>query len=315
MSFEIQTNNLGTTGIEVPNICFGTSALGSIPRVYGFAVEEDAALATLRTIFAGAVHWIDTASIYGNAEFWIGKVLKEIGGLPEGFFLTTKIDPSPENEGDYSGERAYRSIEESIERLGIDHFPLVFFHDPEKTDYAASLSAAGPVAALIDLKEQGVIDHIGVAGGPIPMLQDYVATGLFEVVISHNRYTLLDRSAEPLIGQCAKAGVGYINAAPFGSGMLAKGPSASANYAYKKAAPEVVAAASQIQQACAARSVPLGAAALQFSMRDPRVASTLIGITKSERVQQTLAWASREIPEDLWDELNSLTPPSAVWLG
>ncbi len=303
---------LGGTGLRVPALCFGTSALGDMPAVYGFGTDEDVALATLRAIFAGPVRFLDTANCYGDAERRIGVVLRELGGLPGGFVLSTKCDP--DETGDYSGSRVLRSVEQSMERLGVDHLQLLYLHDPEKTDYDGSLAPDGAVPALLRLKEQGVVDHLGVAGGPIGLMRRYVGTGLFEVAITHNRYTLLDRSAEPLLDDCAAAGVALVNAAPFASGMLAKGPSAGVRYAYHDAPPGIVERVRAIEAACAAYDVPMAAAALGFSLRDPRVAATLVGVTKPERVHQTLELADTDVPADLWAELAELAAPESLWL-
>jgi D-threo-aldose 1-dehydrogenase len=221
---KIETRPLGRTGIEVTSLCLGTSALGSMPKTYGYEVSEQDALATLRRAFAGPVTFVDTSNIYGfgASEKLIGRVLAEIGGLPDGFVLATKVDPDA--SGDFSGQRVRESLRESQLRLGLDHIPLVYLHDPEKISRDAAMAHDGPVAALKDPHASGEIDHLGVAGGPVDMMRRYVATGLFKVAITHNRFTLVDRSAGPLLDDCAAAGVALLNAAPFGGGMLVKGP-------------------------------------------------------------------------------------------
>ena len=134
----------------------------------------------------------------------------------------------------------------------------------------------------------------------------FVETGIFEAVITHNRYTLLDRSAEPLLDVAAERGVALLNAAPYGSGILAKGPDAYARYAYGEAPQEMVERVRAMQEACREFGVPLAAAALQFSLKDSRVASTIVGITRPERVEQTLDLAAQDIPEELWERLDRL---------
>jgi D-threo-aldose 1-dehydrogenase len=138
----------------------------------------------------------------------------------------------------------------------------------------------------------------------------YVETGLFEAVITHNRYTLLNRSAEPLIEVASRMGLGVLNAAPYGSGLLAKGPDAYPRYAYTNAPPELLTRARSVAEICREYAVPLPAAALQFSMRDPRVVSTIVGMTRPERIQETLDLAALPIPEELWTRLQQLVGPS-----
>ncbi|OZM83234.1 aldo/keto reductase [Pseudonocardia sp. MH-G8] len=310
----LENRPLGTTGMSVPPLCIGTSAIGSIPGIYGYDVDADQALRTLRAVFAGPVRFIDTSNSYGGGESEkrIGAALRETGGLPEGFLLSTKTDPDA--EGDFSGPRMRRSLEESMERLGLDHFRLVYLHDPERIPFEDATAPGGPVEVLIQMKDEGLIDHIGVAGGPVGMLQRFVELGSFEAVITHNRFTLLDRSAQPLLDQCAAAGVAVLNAAPFGGGMLVKGPDAAPRYAYRMASDPIRDSATRMLQACEATGVPLAAAALQFSLRDPRITSTIVGITKPERLDQTLELASLDIPAALWSELEALAPPKETWL-
>jgi D-threo-aldose 1-dehydrogenase len=170
------------------------------------------------------------------------------------------------------------------------------------------------VEALVELQQQGVIGHLGVAGGPIGMLRDSLRTGLFAAVLNHNRYTLLDRSAVPLMQDCADAGVAFVNGAPFGGGMLAKGPAEQPKYCYRPAPAEVSERAAAMQSACERADVPLVAAALQFSLRQPLVASTVVGITRPERIAETLELASRPVPAQLWAELDELALPEELSL-
>jgi D-threo-aldose 1-dehydrogenase len=168
------------------------------------------------------------------------------------------------------------------------------------------MAPGGALEVMRRFKEQGVIEHLGVAGGPIDLMIRYVETGAFEVVITHNRYTLLNRVAAPLFDVAARGGVAVLNAAPYGSGILAKGPDAYARYAYQDAPPELVERVRRMEAICHRFEVPLAAAALQFSLRDPRVTSTIVGITRPERIEQTIALARYAIPDALWPELEGV---------
>ena len=161
---------------------------------------------------------------------------------------------------------------------------------------------------------EGLVDHLGVAGGPVDLLRRYLDTGAFEVVITHNRWTLLDRSADPLLDYCASAGIAVVNGAPFGGGILARGPRAEPRYAYRPGAPLVLDRAAQIETACRRHQVPIAAAALQFSLREPRITSTIVGMSRPERIDQTVELATLPIPEALWKELAGLAAPEATWL-
>src|SRR5579872_5539042 len=176
---------LGSTNLQVPSLCIGCAALGDMPGTFAYSVAEAQALATIRAIFDGPISFADTAASYGDGESErrIGVVLRERGGLPPGFVLSTKVDRDLQTE-DYSGDQVRRSLERSLRLLGLDRLQLVYLHDPEHTTFEAAMAPGGPVDVLQRFRDEGVIDHIGVAGGPIPMLTRYVETGLFEVVIS-----------------------------------------------------------------------------------------------------------------------------------
>lgn len=298
---------LGSTGLQVTPICVGGAPLGDMPETFAYGAPEDQALATIRATFASPINFLDTAAAYGDGESErrIGIVIREMGGLPAGFVLATKGDRDL-HTGDFSGEQFKRSVEGSLRRLGLDQLQYVYIHDPEHSTFENVMGKGGPLEVLQSFKEQGVIEHIGMSGGPIKMLIRYIETGLFSAVETHNRYTLINRSAEPLLDLCTKMGVAVVNAAPYGSGILAKGPDAYARYAYQDAPPEIVERARNLAKVCQEFGVPLIAAALQFSMRDPRVTTTVVGMTKPERVQQTLDAAALAIPNELWAALDAV---------
>ncbi|MGN6030989.1 MAG: aldo/keto reductase [Thermomicrobiales bacterium] len=294
---------LGTTGISAPPIAIGCAPLGNMPDTFGYAVSEADAIATVLRALEGPLDYIDTSAEYGNGESErrIGLAYKQIGGRPASSVLQTKIGMGP--DGDFSGDAIKRRFERSLELLGVDHIEIVFLHDPEHISFDEGMAPGGPVEVLQGLKDQGAIGVLGVAGGPIPVEQAYVETGVFDVLITHNRYTLLNRVADPLLTLAKERGLAVMNAAPYGSGILAKGPAAYPRYAYQQAPDEMVERTRQYEAICDRYGIPLGAAALQFSMRDPRIDVTIVGMSKPERIDQTVALAEIEIPADAWDEL------------
>jgi D-threo-aldose 1-dehydrogenase len=297
---------LGSTGLEVTPLCVGTSPLGNTPLPYARDVPEEDAVATVRRALASPINFLDTGNNYGDAERRIGIVLREHGGIPAGFVLETKVDRDM-SSGDFSGDRVRRSVEESLERLGLDRLGLVHLHDPENISFEEGVAPGGPLEALQALKDEGVIAHLGVAGGPIDLLRRYIRTGAFSVVLTHNRYSLIDTSAEPLFEEAGELGVAVLNAAPFGGGVLAGAPQAQGYYGYQEAGPEILARIEALHAACARHDVPLAAAAVQFSTRDPRIVSTVVGVSRPERVDRLVELARTPIPPELWDELNTPT--------
>jgi D-threo-aldose 1-dehydrogenase len=308
---------LGRTGLAVSPVCIGTSPLASMPGIYGYEVPGDRAESTILAALRSSFNFIDTSNNYGGgqAELRIGRSLAAAGGLPPQFVLATKVDADPVT-GDFSGERVRRSVEESLARLGLDRVQLMYLHDPEyHLTFAEAMAPGGPVRALIELRDQGVLADLGIAGGPVQLMRDFIATGEFRAVLNHNRFTLVDRSAGPLMDDACQRGVAFVNGAPYGGGILSKGPDAQPRYAYHPAGEALVASVRAMQRACLARGVSLTAAALQFSLRDPRVASTVVGVSKPARIGEIVELMAEKIPDDLWAELDSLAPGSASWLN
>ena len=293
----------GATDIDVPPISIGCAPLGNMPETFTYGVSEEEALDTIRTALDSPIDYLDTAAGYGDGESErrVGIVLRERGGLPPEAVLETKIGREP--GGPFDGDSTKRRLERSLELLGVERLEIVFLHDPEAIGFEAAMAPGGPVETLESYRDQGVIGHLGVAGGPIDLMTRFVETDRFEAVITHNRYTLLNRIADPLLTLGHEKGIAVLNAAPYGSGILAKGPASYPRYAYQKAKDEIVERAREIATICDRHAVPLAAAALQFSMRDPRITSTIVGMSKPERIPDTVELARYPIPDDLWAEL------------
>lgn len=300
---------LGSTDLMVSPLCIGCAPLGNMPETFAYGVSEEQALIFLRAAFAHPINFMDTAAAYGDGESErrIGLAIRELGGIPQGYVVGTKADRNLQTN-DFSGEQIKRSIERSLHLLGLKRLQLVFLHDPEHTTFEDITQPGGALETLLAFKAQGVIGSLGIAGGPIDMLIRYVETGAFDAVITHNRYTLLNRVAEPLIASASERGVAVLNAAPYGSGILAKGPDAYPRYAYQDAANDIVEIARKMEAVCKEYSVPLAAAALQFSTRDPRITSTIIGMTRVERLDHSMELALLPIPDEIWPRLDALMP-------
>jgi D-threo-aldose 1-dehydrogenase len=279
-----------------------------MPETFDYGVAEDEAVATIHAALESPIAFLDTAASYGDGESErrIGRALRERGGLPAGGVLATKADRDLQT-GVFTGDQMRRSVERSLRLLGIDRLQLCYLHDPEHIGFAAAMAPGGPVAALQQLRDDGLIQHLGVAGGPIALMTQFVATDLFEVAISHNRYTLLDQDANSFWDVCQQHHVAALNAAPYGSGILAKGPAAYPRYMYGRASEAHLRRAYALEALCQQYQVPLAALALQFSLRDPRLSATIVGMSRPERVTETLILAQTEIPDELWLDVGRLS--------
>jgi D-threo-aldose 1-dehydrogenase len=297
---------LGHTTLRVPPLCVGCAPLADMPDTFGYGVPEPRALDTIRAAFTGPIPFLDTAASYGDGESErrIGLVMRERGDVPPGLVIATKADRDLQTR-EFTGDQMRRSVERSLRLLGVDHLQLCYLHDPEHIGFTAAMAPGGPVAALQRLRDEGVILHLGVAGGPIDLMTQFVATDLFEAAISHNRYTLLNQEADPFWDACQQHGVAALNAAPYGSGILAKGPSAYPRYQYDRASEDYLRRAHALEALCQRYDVPLAAVALQFSLRDPRIVSTIVGMSKPERLTDTVTLARTPIPDELWEAVKS----------
>jgi D-threo-aldose 1-dehydrogenase len=296
---------LGRTRLRVTPMGAGGSVLGSNPRLFGYEVPEERAIATALSVLSGPLNLLDTAAGYSNGESErrIGLALAK-HGLPPGFVISTKAGRN-KTTGEFTGSTVRQSVHDSLRRLGLNSLPLVFLHDPEYSSFDPVMRPNGPVHTLMALQRDGVIEYIGVAGGPVDLLLQYMRTGYFQVVLTHNRWTPVDRSAAPLLDAAVTLGIGVLNAAPFGGGILAAGSDARQSYAYAPAEPQLLASVRALEVVCSEHRVPLAAAALQFSLTDERIASTLIGISRPDRVQELLRLASLPLPRAVWDALET----------
>ena len=299
---------LRDTGVEITELAFGTSGLGDMPETYGYSVDIQRAHATIRAIFDGPANVIDSSRNYGfgRSEERIGNVIRERGGLPEGFVISTKLDRDMDTS-QFDPSRARQSLDESLTVLGVDKVGLLHLHDPEHArDLGEITGSGGAIAELFKMKEEGLAQSVGLAMGRLDMMLPILKEFPFDAIINHNRFTLLNRSANKVFDYAQGAGMAIINAAPFASGVLAKGSAKSRLIAYTEASDDELEPVRSIESICAEHNIPLAAAALQFSMRDPRIASTLLGVTKPERVAETIRLAEVSIPQSVWESLLAL---------
>ncbi len=298
---------LGRANLAVTRICFGTSGLGDMPATYGYSVDEERARDTVRAIFAGPVNFLDTSRNYGfgRSEERVGNVIRE-DGLPEGFVISTKLDRDMQTNR-FDATRVRRSLDESLKALGVDRIQLLHLHDPEHADSLAGITGPkGAIAELFKIREEGLAEAVGLAAGTVDVMMPMLRDWNFDALITHNRFTLTNRNAEAMVDFARSKGTAVLNAAPYSGGVLAKGLDSYRRYVYQEASEGMLDPIRRIEAICARHNIPPGAAALQFSMRDKRVTSTICGVSKPERVRQTLEWAAWPIPDAAWDELLAL---------
>ena len=294
--------------IKVSEICFGTSALGNMPDTYGYEVNPSIAEETILAILNGPSNFIDTSRNYGmgRSEKLIGNVFKSLGGKPNDIILATKIDRDTATNI-LDRDATLKSFEQSIKALETEKIDILHLHDPEHCKDLNDITCkGGALDTLFQLKEEGSVTLVGLAMGKVEMMYDLIQKWPFDVMINHNRFTLLNRQADKLFNLAKKKGIKIFNAAPFCGGILAKGTKETNRLVYQEVSEKKLKPVFDLEKICLKYNIRLGAAALQFSMKDPRISSTIVGITKKSRIDQIVEWSNFEISEDAWTEILSL---------
>jgi D-threo-aldose 1-dehydrogenase len=203
--------------------------------------------------------------------------------------------------------RARESLDESLKTLNVDSVDVLFLHDPEYAkDITDITKKGGAMDELFKIKDEGLAKAVGVAMGKVDIMLPLLKDWDFDVVINHNRYTLINREASEMYDFASSKNIAIFNAAPYAGGVLAKGPDNFKKVTYQDATEEKLAPAREFEKVCKKHNVELGAAALQFSLRDNRITSTICGVTSIESIEKNLAWANAEISGEFWEEISKL---------
>jgi D-threo-aldose 1-dehydrogenase len=313
---DVPTVALGRGGLRVSALALGTAPLGNL---FAPVAEEDAA-ATVGSALEAGLTYVDTAPHYGLglAERRLGRLL---AGVPrDRFVVSTKVgrlvrplapgetadpegfadSPPARRVWDLSGDGVRRSLEESLERLGLDRVDILLLHDPDDHEREAYEQA---LPALIGLRDQGVVTAIGAGMNQAEMLTRFVRDLDIDVVLVAGRYSLLDqRALAELLPTCAARGTAVVVGGVFNSGLLAD-PRPGATFDYAPAPPELVDRAARLAEVCARHGTPLRAAALAFPFGHPAVTSVLVGARSAAEVQDAVACFEWPVPGELWAEL------------
>ena len=305
----MRTKRFGRTELQIPIVGLGTvfiggGAVGAEQR----NLDIERGMETVIAAMAAGCTLIDTAPLYGGtvSETIIGKALAARPDLAAGVTVTTKVGRTAEGR-DYSRDGVLRSIEASQSRLGLDRFDIVYIHDPMGMPFEEVLGPDKALGALRQLQDEGVVGFAGMAANDAVANGPFIDTGEFDVAVVPDAWSLLNRSAERLVFPAIERHhVGVALATPIERGLLATGPLPGTTYLNRDFTPEMLAHASRIKQLCDDHGVPMVAAALQWCVRHPLVATTIPGArTAAEAVANTEA-GLLDIPEAFWAELEPL---------
>ena len=317
----MKRRRVGSTRLEVSELGFGAASIGNLRA----PVDDETAAATLRAAWDAGVRYFDTAPHYGLglSERRLGAAL---AGLPrDEFVVSTKVgrllvpNPSPTGSDldngfavpddltrarDYSRDGVLRSLESSLDRLGLDRVDIVYVHDP---DEHLDEAIAGAVPALAELRDTGVVGAIGAGMNFWEPLLRIVRESDVDVVMLAGRWTLLDRSGEPLLAECLERGVSVVAAAVFNSGLLARSwPPDDALFNYGPAPQEVLARARALARVCQELGTTLPEAAARFGLRHPAVPSVVVGTASAGHVTLAAQRATAELPDRTWQALDEV---------
>ena len=313
----LRQNTLGRSAVRVSELAFGAAGIGNLFTPVTDAQAEHAVAAA----WESGVRYFDTAPHYGLglSERRLGAVLR---GMPRNdYTLSTKVgrllEPAPVSDGDdlangfavpathrrswdFSAEGVRRSIEESLERLGLDRIDIAYLHDPdEHADQA--LGQAYP--ELERLRAEGVLGAIGVGMNQAGLPGRFIRETDIDVVLLAGRYSLLDqRGLDELLPLADRHGVGVVIGGVFNSGLLAD-PRPGATFDYSAAPADLLARALDIRSVCEQYGVPLRAAALRFPFGHPAVASVLVGARSAAEAQDAAMMLQHPVPAALWTGL------------
>jgi D-threo-aldose 1-dehydrogenase len=311
----LSPRKIGQTGLEVTRLGLGGAPLGGLFE----SVPEEEAQATLKAAYAAGIRYFDTAPFYGHgrAEMRMGAFLRE--RPRDEFVLSTKVgrvlvpaegavedrhykDLLPLNPiFDFSADGIRRSFESSLERLGVDRVDILLVHDPDE-HYRAVLDEAFP--ALARLRDEGAIRAIGAGMNQWEMLSEFARNADFDCFLLAGRYTLLDQSALPvLLPSCEERGIAILLGGPYNSGVLAAGSRGEGHYNYERPAPAILEKVRRLEEVAAGHRVPLKAAALQFPLAHPAVATVIPGARTGAEVEENVRMFFHPIPKSFWNEL------------
>jgi D-threo-aldose 1-dehydrogenase len=323
----IARRRLGTTRVETSCLGLGGAPIGG----FRYSLSDDQGMETVRAAADAGISYFDTSPYYGygRSEHLFGFALR--GRPRDAFVLSTKVGRwmAPLGEGetvpgwrpgglpfkpnyDYSRDGTLRSLEQSLLRLGMARIDVALVHDVDVFTHGSQAEAdrrfkeamAGCYPALDALRRAGVVRAIGVGLNETNMSLRFARDADIDCVMLAGRYTLLEQGAlGELLPLCDRKGMSLLLAAPLNSGILASGAREGATYDYRPAAATILERVHRIEAVCKRHGVALTAAALQFPLAHPRIASVVAGATRPSEVRENVAHMAAPIPRDLWREL------------
>ncbi len=298
----MEYREIGKTGMKVSALSFGASSLGSVFR----ATKESEAIEAVHVAVDNGINFIDVSPYYGHykAETVLGKALREIPR--DKYHLSTKVGRYGKdgvNTWDYSAKRALESVDESMERLGIDFIDLINVHDIEFADLEQVVKETLP--ALVELRDKGVVGHVGITDLQLENLKwviDHSPEGTVESVLNFCHYCLNDDKLVDFLDYFESKNVGVINASPLSMGLLSQRGIPDWHPAPKP----LVEACRKAAEYCAEQGYPIEKLAIQFSVANPRIASTLFSSANPANVLKNIHYVEEPMDKALVEKVREI---------
>lgn len=323
----MQTRRLGKTDLFVTELGFGGASIGNLYK----KVSNSEADATIKTAWNNHIHYFDTAAQYGHglSEVRLGHTLYEYPR--EDFIISTKagkrlkpsvkcaegdepwfVDHLPfDVEYDYTYDGIMRCVEDSMQRISLNTIDIIHLHDLDTIVLGEAFNKHfknamdSGLKALDELKRTGFIKAISLGVKETQVCNEALKQGEFDCFMLQGNFTLLDQRAKQngFLDDCYKKGVSILQAGPFGSGILVQGSKNGARYDHVDAPKDILEKVKTIESVCAHYQVPLPAAALQFPLQHPAIASTVTGFRRPSQVVDCVTWKEYPIPTEFWTAL------------
>ena len=298
----MEYRELGKTGMRISNLSFGASSLGGVFH----SLKEEHGIAAVHVAVDNGINFIDVSPYYGHykAEMVLGKALKNIER--NRYYLSTKVGRYGQdgiNTWDYTARRAVESVYESMDRLHIDYIDLINVHDIEFADLEMICKETLP--ALTELREQGVVKHVGITNLNLRHFKyviDHVPDGTVESVLSFCHYCLNDDALVDYLDYFESKRVGVINASPYAMGLLTERGIPD----WHPAPAPLIRLSRRAVEHCKSKGASIEQLAVAFSVKNPRIATTLFSTTNPENVLKTIQYAETPLDKDLLEEVQKI---------
>ena len=299
----METRQLGKTGLKLPVLSFGASSLGAEFR----QVDIDEALRSVRVALDCGMNFIDTSPFYGRgmSEVLLGIALR--GVRRDSYILGTKLGRYDLAHFDFSAKRVAESVDVSLHRLGVEYLDIILCHDIEFVEMSQIVNETLP--ALRKIQQQGKVRYVGISGYPMRIFKYVLDRAPLDVVLSYNHYTLQNTMLADLVPYLKSKGTGIMNAAPFSARLLTNAPLPR----WHKATPLVRDTVRRAAEHCTGKGSDIAKLALQFSIRNPDLATCITGSASPQRIAQWAQWAQEPIDEQLLQEVLAILKPIHNW--